>query len=51
MEKTFDFADDDLSSYIDSDGSSSLEYVENKNFLSKTSLQESLGQTKAAVEF
>ena len=29
LNKTFDFIDDDLSSYIDSDRSSSLDYVEN----------------------
>ena len=38
MDKTFDFADDDISEYIDSDRSSSLEYIENKNFLSKSTI-------------
>ena len=31
LEKTFDFESDDRSSYIDSDRSSSLEYIKNEN--------------------
>jgi hypothetical protein len=45
MENNFDFVDDDLSNYIDSDRSSSLEFVENKNFYSKGTFDDSTEKT------
>jgi len=47
LEHTFDFADEDVSSYIDSDRSSSLEFIENKNFISKGTLHENIAYDKA----